>query len=370
MVASAAHAQQIIGRAYWYNAYNTFYYASGLNLKVCKADANGAPSYQCTTTTLSQYGDFNFSTYYGTGYYFVYLWSDTYYIGSEFYPTDGPVYVLAGQSPNYWQGTLATTPRALPPQRVYPSEGQINTPNSFALQWTDGENADRARSDWPITYDIYGSGNEYPEGLAYSNIPCNGVGTCNLTVSNLAYNTRYQWRVVARMHSGKVVPGAGSDNAYLTSSATFHFTTTWDPSIPIRTVSTFNGNLLRAAGGGGSTFDATGSSSNYETQFKIVNTSGSTSLYSGDQVYIQTNRGYNASAVNGGGYGVNAQPAWQNTYERWTIERVAGFGPINSGDQVAFRASNSNYMSAEGGGGGDVNANRTALGPWETFVYH
>jgi hypothetical protein len=371
VIASAAQAQYgavVTGRAYWYSSTGVSYYASYFQLKVCKADAAGHPTSQCTTTNLTQYGDFTFDVGYGTGYYFLYLWRDDIYVGSSSYPMNGPAYALAGPSVNYWTGSIVATPAALPPTRVYPAEGQVNTPTSFTLQWTDGRNYDR--NGWSITYDIYGSGNEFPENLAYSNIPCNGVGTCSLTVSNLAYTTRYQWRVVARMHSGPVISGAGSDNSYLTSSATFHFSTTWDPATPTNTISTFNGSLLRAVGGGGGALDAAGSSSTYETQFKPVNTSGSSSLYSGDQIYIQTNRNYHLSATNGGGSSVNAQATWTGSWELFTIERIAGFGAISSGDQVDFKAANGNYMSAEGGGGGAVNANRTAIGPWETFVYH
>lgn len=35
---------------------------------------------------------------------------------------------------------------------------------------------------------------------------------------------------------------------------------------------------------------------------------------------------------------------------------------------VAFRTSNGHYLCFEGGGGREVVANRTALGPWETFI--
>jgi hypothetical protein len=42
-----------------------------------------------------------------------------------------------------------------------------------------------------------------------------------------------------------------------------------------------------------------------------------------------------------------------------------------TGDRVALQAANGQYVVAEGGGGagsGSVNANRSAIGPWETFV--
>src|SRR6185369_9286303 len=102
----------------------------------------------------------------------------------------------------------------------------------------------------------------------FSNVPCNGYGTCNLYVYGLSYTVRYQWRVVAKL-AGWVAPGGGS-NLYTTSSSTFHFSTTWDLSIPVRNITTQTGNYLRAVGGGGGAFDAAGTANNYETQFQFV----------------------------------------------------------------------------------------------------
>jgi hypothetical protein len=296
--------------------------------------------------------------------YYVFIWNDAEHWGSPTVPIDS--FQIALNKGIEFYG-LHTTPSPLPPTVVTPYEGQINVGSSVNLQWTDGLDNDRRNSSWPVTYDIYASGNEFPETLAYSNVPCNGVGTCNLYTSGLVYTTRYQWRVVAKLSGYSV----SSDHYYKTSSAPFHFSTTWDPGIPIHTFRTINGsNLLKAANGGGGSFDATGASSNYETQFVVQDVNGGT-LYSGDQVHIQTNRNYFMTAVNGGcpSCGVNASSSWTMSYQTWTIIRVAGFGPINPGDQVAFQSTNGYYMSAEGGGGQAVNANRTAIGAWETFTF-
>jgi hypothetical protein len=368
--AATAQAQVCAyGQAYMYSATGVWYYASNFHIKWCKADANLHPTTQCGSGTLTSGGLYNIDvTQYGPGYYFPYLWRDDIYWGSDSYPAAYAASLVSTPACNQFGGTLYSTPRTLPSNAVYPANNAVNVGTSFTLQWSDGLDADRRSTNWPVTYDIYASGNEYPENLVFSNIPCNGVGTCNISVSGLVYTTRYQWRVVGRIKSTGVVTWAGNDNTFYQSSATLKFATTWDPSVPLHNILTYNGNYLRAVGGGGGAVDAAGSSSNYETQFQILDLNGGT-LYSGDQINIHTNRNYFLSAVNGGGYGVTTM-AWNYGYETWTIVRLAGFGPINSGDQVAFLSyGGTYYMTAEGGGGGAVNANRTAVGPWETFTF-
>ncbi len=373
LFAAVADAQVVIGRVYkTYAQYGTCCYANSFTMKWCKANADGTPNLgQCGSATTNATGDFtvNLSAL-GSGFYFPYLFRDDIYWGSSTYPANGSAYFQAGVT-NPVQGTLDSRPRALPPGAVYPPNGAVNVPTTIVLQWSDGLDADRRRNDWPVTYDIYASGNEFPEIKEFDNLPClgSGNGVCNITINNLTYTTRYQWRVVARMHSGPVVQQAGLDNSYYTSSATFRFSTTWDPTVAVYTISTANGNLIKANGGGGDGVDATGAASSYETQFHFVDANGG-ALMSGDPIFIQTNRNYYISAVNGGGSGVNAIPAWTMDYERWTIERVAGCCAISPGDTVAFRASNgTHYMSALNGGGSSVNASATAIGPWETFTF-
>lgn len=331
--------------------------------------ANGSGGSVVTTGALVN-GQPDYSLFFAYGPFathvdiYVFIWNDFDHWGSATVPIDR--FQLSGSGGISYSG-LHTVPAPLPPTVVAPYEGQVNVGTSTNLQWTDGLDNDRRSTAWPVTYDIYASGNEFPEVLAYSNVPCNGVGTCNLFASGLVYTTRYQWRVVAKLYG----PSYTSDHYYTTSSSTFHFSTTWDPNTPTYTIRTINGsNLLRAVGGGGGAFDGRGAFSNYETQFKIQDVNGGT-LYSGDQVHIQTNRNYFMTAVNGGctSCGVNATSSWTMSYQTWTIIRIAGFGPINPGDQVAFQSANGYYMSAELGGGSDVNANRTAIGAWETFTF-
>jgi len=345
-------------------------YASNFNMKWCKADGSLRPMLNmCVAGTLSSTGFYNIDlTALGTGYYYPYVWGGNYTWGSMDYPL---TYAISMAYTGFCNqvGSLYTRPRAFEPTAINPALGSVNVGTSFTLQWDDGLDNQRRTSAWPVGYDIYASGNEFPETLIFSDIPCGGVGTCSVGISGISYTTRWQWRVVARLHSAELVSNAGSDNSYTTSSGTFNFSTTWDPSIPLHTIQTYGGNYLRAPGGGGSSFDAAGSGNNYETQFQIVDTNGGT-LYSGDTVNFRTNRNYYASANYGGGYGVDAIQKWSNSYETWTIVRIAGSGPINPGDQVAFVSLNGYYMTAEGGGGGTVNANRTAIGPWETFTFN
>src|SRR5215212_6691829 len=225
-MAPTMRAQTVVGRVYrTYAQYGTCCYASSFTMKWCKADANGVPNLaQCGSATTNATGDFTANLGWGSGYYFPYLFRDDVYWGSATYPANGPAFFQAGVT-NLVQGTLDSRPRALPPGAVYPPHGAVNVPTSFVLQWSDGLDADRRRSDWPVTYDIWASGNEFPEIKQYDNLPClgSGNGICSIAITGLAYTTRYQWRVVARMHSGPVVQQAGPDNSYYTSSATFRF---------------------------------------------------------------------------------------------------------------------------------------------------
>jgi hypothetical protein len=364
------NGQCMSGRAYIY-ASSGIYLASNFNMKWCKADGRDfRPTTQCVAGTLNGNGDFNINlAQYGYGYYYPYLWKDDIYWGKENYPASDMI--IANTPAPYCNSSqsLYSYPRANPPAAVYPANNSVNIPTSFTLRWTDGTDSDR--SGWPVTYDIYSSGNDTPESLVFSNLPCNGTGTCNLAISGLSYTSRFQWRVVAKMKSGPVVPNAGPDNSAPTSSGTFRFATAWDPSIPVRNFRTDSGNLLRAVNAGGfggaaGSFDAAGTSSTYETQYQFVPLNGGT-IYSGDQIYIKTNRNYFVSAIGCGGSGVNTT-GWAMNYELWTIVRLDGFGVIGSGDRVAFRSGCGYYMSAAGGGGSSVSATAFSPGPWETFV--
>jgi hypothetical protein len=301
----------------------------------------------------------------GTGWYYMYLWRDDIFWGSATYPIASPFFIQASPFGQQINGAFSR-PRALPPSAVNPTNGTVNAPTSLTLQWTDGLDNQRRDPNWSVTYDIYASGNEFPELLVFSNIPCNGVGTCSVNVSNLVYTTRYQWRVVAKMRSAIFVPP--DDNLYLTSSPTLRFSTRMDPSTPSYSFRTFNGSYLTAPGGGGGNFQATATSIDWQSIFKIIDINGGV-LMSGDAVHIQTNRNFFLMAYNGGGSGVTANSGWAMQWETFTIQNVNGSVGIGAGDQISLRSSNGNhYLVAEGGGGGIVNCDRGSVGMWETFT--
>ncbi len=362
-LAAAAQAQtfSVYGIAYEQQS-SGYYYAGNYQMKWCRTDNLSRCGYG-STDLYGNYGVTIPSTY-GGGYYYCYLWKDSTYWGNESYPV-GWAYLVDTPVGNNMNGSVISTPRALPPTAINPSNNSVNVGTTFTLQWTDGLDSARSSSSWPVTYDIYGDGNEYPETLEFSNISCGGVGTCSVAISGLDHTIRYQWRVVARMHSQAAITGAG-DPTFYTSSSTLKFTTSWDPSIAVHNIRTYNGNYLRAPSDYSLAFDAAGTANNTSTQFQF---DGSGTIYSGDSVSIRTNQNYHVSAVYGGGYGTNLM-SWIGSYETFTITRLAGSGPIYPGDQVSLRSTYGYYVTAEGGGGGTVNANRTSVGPWETFTYY
>ena len=364
---SEARAQNVNGNVFIQLAGGQLQPAQSFRVKFCKVDANGVNLNICTTSnpTLLN-GFYGFDVRHGPGTYYMYLWRDSTYWGSETYPAAGPFGISNSPGGNVITGFFSR-PRALPPNAINPANNSVNRPTSFTLQWSDGLDVFRRDPNWIVTYDIYASGNEFPENLVFSNIPCNGFGTCSVNVSGLVYSTRYQWRVVARMRSPIQLQGF-PDNYHFTESETFRFSTMFDPSTPTYSFRTSNGKYLTAPGGGGGDFTATASGiDSLTSQFKIIDVNGG-SLMSGDTVHIQTNRNYYLMAFGGGGGDV-ATSGWAQSWETFTIVKVGGSGSISGGNQVALRGSNGvHYVVAEGGGGGTVNCNRTAIGPFETFT--
>lgn len=335
--------------------------AQFFTVKFCLADKNNFPTNQCAAHTLDSTGIYSYDVGLGTGNYYVYFWrDDPLYFGSDTYPNFGPVPVSRDAIVNDF--TPATvTPRTLPPAAVYPPSGAVNVPASIVLQWRPGLDLARNSRSWPVSYDIYASGQEFPETKVIENYACptaHDMDLCSYPIPNLQYETRYQWRIVGKMKSGPLVPLAGLDNSYLQTSQTFRFSTTWNPATPYYSIATANGSLWRAAGGGGSTLAANGSASTYETQFKLQDENGGT-LNAGDPVCIYTNRAYYLTAPGGSGT-VTANQQSCLAYETFAYEPVSG--------GVAFRSTWSGlYMSATGGGGGSITVSASTAGPNETF---
>ncbi len=55
-------------------------------------------------------------------------------------------------------------------------------------------------------------------------------------------------------------------------------------------------------------------------------------------------------------------------WETFLVENVDGYPEIHSGSRIALKAANKKYVCAEGGGGNGLNANRDSAREWETFV--
>lgn len=363
-MAPEAQAQTVRGTVTYRVANGQTFLAPGFFIRFCRVDPSRTPPIASQCTNTFTFADGTYGTGLSAGDYYVFVWRHDVFWGSETYPFG---FVRIFPVPDQVLHLTGVPPRALPPTAVNPANNSVNRPTSFTLQWSDGLDNLRRSPNWPVTYDIYASGNEFPENLVFSNIPCNGVGTCSINVSGLVYSTRYQWRVVAKIRSLGFAQGFG-DNALPTSSQTLRFSTMFDPSTPTYSFRTSNGRYLTAPGGGGGDFTATASSiDSLTSMFKIRDVNGG-SLMSGDTVHIQTNRNYYLMAFNGGGGDV-ATSGWAMSWETFRIVKVGGSGQISGGDSIALLGPNGvHYLVAEGGGGGTVNCNRTSVGPFETFT--
>ena len=367
--AAAAHAQNVNGTANKITANGTRSPAANYNVKFCKAAANGAPSTLCTTSVTSSAGVYSFNVGHGTGRYFVYFWHDPSYWGSDQYPNFfTPATVSTANAANP-QPTADVFPRSAPASAIYPPPNEHDVPPNFILNWKSGVDTTRCSEPCPIVYDIWASGNEFPQQKVISDFVCPtalSMQQCSYAITNLPYTNRFEWRVVGKMKTGPVVIEAGVDNSYPQSSPTFHFSTTWDPGIPHYTIESWNGpRWLAADGGGSSLFASAPGISTYETNFGFQDLNGG-ALTSGDPVCIYTNRNYYVIAYEGQGQ-ASADSKWCMGYETWVIELVSG-GGIGGGSTVAFRHNLSNlYLTAANCGGGSLHASAPTRGACEQF---
>ena len=362
LFAGTTFAENLNGTAtWWYIEWCQFCYYYNGPVKICLAGGDGRPSNQCYTANVSA-GSFSFSGI-PPGTYFVYLWSDgDPYYGSATYP-HYKLSVASFPAPTTYWTNMVVYPRTYPPRAVYPADGAHDVPApAITLEWTAGiDTPDRNHPSWPLAYDIYASGNEFPELKVLSDVPCPTAWTtnkCSIPIPNLQYETRYQWRVVSKLKSGPLQTDAGLDNSYTQTSQTFRFSTTWNPSSPPLTIRTANNNYFKAPNGGGGSLSATGTANTWETQFKLQDHNGGT-LNPGDHVCIYTNRSYYLTALEGYGT-VTANQQSCGPYETWAYEPVSG--------GVAFRHTwQGYYMSATNGGGSTITATAVTVGPNETF---
>src|ERR1044072_8515159 len=152
-VTSPANAQPVFGEARYEISGGLARLAPGFRVKFCKADPNNnfalIPG-GCTTssTTTNASGLYNLNVEDGVGWYYMFLWRNDWFWGSETYPASNAVCIEAPQFPN--EGTsvngFPAKPRALPPLAVNPPNNSVNQPVSFTLQWSDG--LDSERRDW------------------------------------------------------------------------------------------------------------------------------------------------------------------------------------------------------------------------------
>jgi len=361
-----AEAQNVTGHAHMYTAncppgVPYCYHFSNGKIKLCAPTPAGTPSNSCSTFMTNGTGYFSFSI--APGNYFGYLWYDGEpYYGSADYPH---FFANAPAPPSYAIWEVQVLPRPYPPRAIYPPDGAHDVPAPFIqLEWTAGiDDAYRNNPVWPITYDIYASGQEYPEIKVLSDLTCPLAYTlnrCSVPIPNLVNEVRYQWRVVAKLRSSLPVQNAGFENAYFAqSSQVLHFSTTWNPNSPPSNILTANNSFFKAPDGGAAgTLAANGSTNTWETQFKLQDINGGT-LNAGDNVCIYTNRNYYLQAIGGQGT-VTTNTKSCGPYETYAFE------PVNGG--VAFRHTWSNYyMSATNGGGSSLTVSATTVGPNETF---
>ncbi|HEV8435462.1 MAG TPA: hypothetical protein VGR95_18785 [Thermoanaerobaculia bacterium] len=146
------------------------------------------------------------------GTYQVYVWdpSYNYYWGSIDTPQPGTYTVYA--TPYTQVLKFSAFPRPYAPNLVSPCNYCAVGPGNFDLVWTNGLDAARTASNWPVTYEIWDSTTlpgdpQQPEWLAVSDAPCNpdASGNCHFHVdSGLGYcpGCQYTWRIVVKINFG------------------------------------------------------------------------------------------------------------------------------------------------------------------------
>ncbi|WP_304528724.1 M57 family metalloprotease [Archangium sp. Cb G35] len=134
---------------------------------------------------------------------------------------------------------------------------------------------------------------------------------------------------------------------------------------------TSTGHYLFAEHGGGAHVGADRTAIGGWERFVYADVNGG-ELVHNDLIQLRASNGSFMVAENGGGAHVAANRAVGGPWESFRIINLDGWSDFLTGDRVALQAFNGQYVVAENGGGGNglgsVNANRSAIGPWETFV--
>lgn len=378
LAAVPASATNLYGPVFIYTSAGVFGTTSSMTVKFC-TNSNGTGLCYQTTTAYNCYGGVCYSNWYqlslpdGYNWYF-FAWAASGNWGSDTSPSEGrfqgggpTVTSIYLSGPVYAPFELHTFPSPLPPQAVYPTNGQQNVPVSFTLKWTSG--SDGYRSSYPITYDIYSHGHGGSDLLVASNVACNpdASGNCTMAISNVLSSSYIYWRVVAKLNPG-IFP---SNPYYTTNSSQFTFTTVTNPNALVSFLTSDWTHYLTASGCGGGALAATSISQGGCESFKVIDLNGG-NLISGETVNLQLGNLWYIVAANGGGSQVNVNSTSAGSWETFTVVKLSGAPGtrIFNGDWVAFRTSNgSSYVSAFNGGGSSVNASATSAGWAETFVY-
>lgn len=137
-------------------------------------------------------------------------------------------------------------------------------------------------------------------------------------------------------------------------------------------VGTSGSRYLYATNRGGSTLNATGTSStSLNSTYYLEDLSPTTPLRSGDTVVLRMQNSVGASyylnAPTTGAVDMTATST--GTTARFTISRISGTGPITHLDKFALLASNGYYLQAVNGGNGAVTADSATTGTYAQFTF-
>jgi hypothetical protein len=378
LAAVPASATTMYGAVWINTSAGTYAGGSGMPVKFC-TNSNGTGLCYQTTTFYNCYGLTCYPGWYTLtvpdGYsWYAFTWSTgTGDWGSSSSPSQGKsegggvfttYFYLSG--PYYSPFDIFTYPSPHAPTTIYPTNGQLDAPQSFTLKWTSG--VDGYRTSYATTYDIYSHGFGGADILEVSNVGCHpdGSGYCTLAASGVKSSSDIYWHVVAKLNPN-IFP---ANPYYTTSSAQFEFTTLTDPNALISFGTNDWAHYLTGAACGGGALLATAISMGGCESFKVIDQNGG-DLYSGEAVNVQLGNLWYVVAENGGGNVVNVNRTSAAQWETFTIVKLSGAPGtrILNGDRVAFGTYYGNYVSALNGGGSSVNAYATSAGWSETFIY-
>lgn len=142
------------------------------------------------------------------------------------------------------------------------------------------------------------------------------------------------------------------------------------PPAPMFSFRTHSSHYLVAEFGGNAYMASDRTAIGAWERFAYTDVNGG-SLAHGDLINLRTADLSFWVAAGGGGGAVNTTSSTAGAFEAFRILNLDGWADFLTGDRVALQASNGQYVVAENGGGGgagSVNANRSAIGPYETFV--